>query len=69
MNISTTRGCALGVALSGCLALLPAYAGEAAEQPGAGSKQGDIGAVTGLAIGAVAAGPVGAVIGAAEDCA
>jgi len=65
MNISTTRGCALGVALSGCLALLPAYAGEAAEQPGAGSKQGDIGAVTGLAIGAVAAGPVGAVIGAA----
>ncbi len=56
---------ALGVALSGCMALSPVQAGEAADQPGAGSKQADIGVVTGLAVGAVAAGPVGAVIGAA----
>ena len=63
MNILTTRGCALGVALSCCVALLPAYAGEAAQQPGAASKQSNIGAVTGLAVGGAAAGPVGAVIG------
>ena len=70
MDILTTRGCVLGVALSGCMALLPAYAGEAAQQPGAGqpgagSKQSDIGAVTGLVVGAVAAGPVGALVGTA----
>jgi outer membrane protein OmpA-like peptidoglycan-associated protein len=63
MNRVTSRACALGVALSGCIALLPAYAGEAAQQSGAGSKQGDIGAMTGLAVGAAAAGPVGAFIG------
>jgi outer membrane protein OmpA-like peptidoglycan-associated protein len=65
MKTSTLRGCALGLALSGCAALPAAYAGETADNPGAGSKQEDIGAVTGLAVGAVAAGPVGAMVGVA----
>jgi outer membrane protein OmpA-like peptidoglycan-associated protein len=64
MKTSTLRATALALALGGG-ALLPAYAGEAADAPGAGSKQSDLGAVTGLAVGAVAAGPVGAVVGAA----
>ena len=64
MKTSTLRATALALALGGG-ALLPAYAGEAADPPGAGSKQSDLGAVTGLAVGAVAAGPVGAVVGAA----
>jgi len=55
----------LGVALGGCLAVLPAYAGEPTDQPGAASKQVNIGAATGIAVGALAAGPVGAVIGGA----
>ena len=46
-------------------ALSPAYAGEPPDPPGAGSKQADLGAVTGLAVGAVAAGPIGAVVGTA----
>jgi outer membrane protein OmpA-like peptidoglycan-associated protein len=65
MNKSILRPCAAGLVLAGSMALLPAYAGEAAHQPGSGSKQSDIGAVTGLAVGAAAAGPVGAVIGTA----
>jgi outer membrane protein OmpA-like peptidoglycan-associated protein len=64
MKTSTLRTTALVLALGGG-ALLPAYAGEAADPPGAGSKQSDLGAVTGLAVGAVAAGPIGAVVGAA----
>jgi len=64
MKTSTLRATALALALGGG-ALLPAYAGEAADPPGAGSKQSDLGAITGLAVGAVAAGPVGAVVGAA----
>ena len=64
MKTSTLRATALSLALYGC-ALSPAYAGEAADPPGAGSKQADLGAVTGLAVGAVAAGPVGAVVGTA----
>ena len=64
MKTSTLRATALALALGGG-ALLPAYADEAADPPGAGSKQSDLGAVTGLAVGAVAAGPVGAVVGAA----
>ncbi|MBV8307180.1 MAG: OmpA family protein [Gammaproteobacteria bacterium] len=59
------RAAALGLALSGSAALPAAAAGEAADPPAAGSKQSDIGVVTGLAVGAAAAGPVGAVMGAA----
>jgi outer membrane protein OmpA-like peptidoglycan-associated protein len=64
MKTSTLRATAVSLTLCGC-ALSPAYAGEAADPPGAGSKQADLGIVTGLAVGAVAAGPVGAVVGAA----
>jgi outer membrane protein OmpA-like peptidoglycan-associated protein len=64
MKTSTLRATALSLALGGCV-LSPAYAGEAADPPGAGSKQADLGAVTGLAVGAVAGGPIGAVVGAA----
>ena len=64
MKTSTLRATALSLALGGS-ALLPAYAGEAADPPGAGSKQADLGAITGLAVGAVAAGPIGAVVGTA----
>ena len=39
----------LGLALGGCMAVLPAYAGEPADQPGAASKQVNIGAATGIA--------------------
>lgn len=60
---STIRAGVLGVALAGAAAAWPAYA--CAEERGEGSKQSDIGAVTGLAVGAAAAGPLGAVLGAA----
>jgi outer membrane protein OmpA-like peptidoglycan-associated protein len=65
MNRSILRPCAAGLALTGWMALLPAWAAEGADAPGSGSKQADIGAITGFAVGAVAAGPVGAVIGTA----
>jgi outer membrane protein OmpA-like peptidoglycan-associated protein len=65
MTTSTRKMRALGLALGGCVAVLPAYAGEPADQPGAGSRQSNIGAATGIAVGALAAGPVGAVIGGA----
>ena len=65
MRTLTLRARTLGLAVSGCITLLPAYAGEAADQPGAGSQQSDIGVGTGLAVGAIAAGPFGAVAGAA----
>src|SRR5215472_10043792 len=58
MKTSMLRATALSLALGGC-ALSPVYAGETPDPPGAGSKQADLGAVTGLAVGAVAAGPVG----------
>jgi outer membrane protein OmpA-like peptidoglycan-associated protein len=64
MKTSTLRATALALALAGC-ALSPVYGGEAPDPPGAGSQQADLGAVTGLAVGAVAAGPVGAFVGAA----
>ena len=64
MKTSTLRATALSLALGGC-AILPAYAGEAADPPGAASKQANLGVITGLAVGAAAAGPVGAVVGAA----
>jgi outer membrane protein OmpA-like peptidoglycan-associated protein len=56
---------ALGFALAGCMTVLSAHGGEAAGERGAGSKQSDFGFVTGLTVGALAAGPVGAVVGAA----
>lgn len=60
---SRLRAGVLGMALAGGVAIWPAYA--CADERGEGSKQSDIGAVTGLAVGAAAAGPVGAVLGAA----
>jgi outer membrane protein OmpA-like peptidoglycan-associated protein len=60
---SKLRAGVLGVALAGAVAVWPAYA--CGEEPGEGSKQSDIGAVTGLAVGAAAGGPIGAVLGAA----
>ena len=60
---STFRAGVLGVALAGATAAWPARA--CAEERGQGSKQSDFGALTGLAVGAAAAGPVGAVLGAA----
>src|SRR5205814_7282289 len=60
---SKLRAGALGMALAGAVAVWPAYA--CADERAEGSKQSDIGAVTGLAVGAVAGGPFGAVLGAA----
>ena len=60
---SGLRAGALGIALVGAIAVWPAYA--CGDEPGAGSKQSDIGAVTGLAVGAAAAGPLGAMVGVA----
>src|SRR2546429_228236 len=60
---STIRAGVLGVALAGAAAAWPAYA--CGEERNEGSKQSDIGAVTGLAVGAAAGGPPGAVLGAA----
>ncbi len=65
MKTAVLRRCAPGLALGACIAASVARAGPAADEPGAGSRQADIGAASGLAIGAVAAGPVGAVVGAA----
>jgi outer membrane protein OmpA-like peptidoglycan-associated protein len=64
MKTLRLRGSALGLALSGCAALSVAYAGETADKRGA-SKQENIGVITGFTVGAFAAGPVGAVVGAA----
>ncbi|HEY0766601.1 MAG TPA: OmpA family protein [Steroidobacteraceae bacterium] len=60
---SRLRAGALGIALAGGVAVWPAYA--CGDEPGAGSKQADLGAVTGLAVGAAAGGPLGAMLGAA----
>jgi len=62
---SKLRTAALALTVTGCAALLPAYAGDATHDRGQGSTQSDVGVVTGLAVGALAAGPVGAVVGAA----
>jgi outer membrane protein OmpA-like peptidoglycan-associated protein len=64
MKTSTLRATAFALALGGC-ALSPVYGGGPPDPPGAGSKQADLGAVTGLAVGAAAAGPIGAVVGTA----
>src|ERR1700730_11785089 len=61
---SRIRAAALGLTLAGCAAALPAYAGDPTDDRGQGSRQSDVGAVTGLAVGAMVAGPLGAVIGA-----
>jgi outer membrane protein OmpA-like peptidoglycan-associated protein len=65
MNSQTSRllPAALSLALASAMGTLPARAADAADDPGAGSKQSDMGAVTGIVVGALAAGPVGAVIG------
>ena len=60
---SRLRAGVLGMALAGGVTVWPAYA--CGDERGEGSKQSDIGAVTGLAVGAAAGGPVGAVLGAA----
>src|SRR6202035_2219936 len=60
---SGLRAGVLGIALAGGAGGWPAD-GRGGER-GEGSKQSDIGAVTGLAVGAAAGGPVGAVLGAA----
>jgi len=60
-----TRAPALALALGACMAAASACAAAAEEEPGKGSKTADFGALSGLAIGAVAAGPVGAMVGAA----
>ncbi|HEX4388577.1 MAG TPA: DUF456 family protein [Steroidobacteraceae bacterium] len=59
---ASLRAGALGVFLAASAAV-PVYAGEDAARPGEGSKQSDIGALSGLAVGAAVGGPVGAVIG------
>jgi outer membrane protein OmpA-like peptidoglycan-associated protein len=60
---SPLRAAALSFTLAG-IAALPAHAGDAADERGEGSRQSDVGVVTGLAVGALAAGPVGALLGA-----
>src|SRR5215472_16316818 len=60
MKTSTLRVTALALDIGGG-ALSPVYAGAAADPPSTGSKQADLGVVTGLAVGAVAAG--GALLG------
>jgi outer membrane protein OmpA-like peptidoglycan-associated protein len=65
---SKLRLSALGLSVAGCLTGLPAHAGAAggADDPDSTpSRQQNIGFATGITIGAVAAGPVGAVVGAA----
>jgi outer membrane protein OmpA-like peptidoglycan-associated protein len=58
------RNAVLALVLVGAGAA-PALAAAADDDPGAGSKQSDIGVVTGLTVGALAGGPVGAVVGVA----
>ena len=60
MNLRTR---ALGMALLSCGFVLPAGAGAGGDGRGEPSRQSNIGAVTGLAVGAAALGPIGAVIG------
>ena len=60
---SRVRRLALGAALAGGIVVWPAFA--CGEESGAGSKQSDIGAVTGFAVGAAAGGPIGAMVGVA----
>ena len=57
----TLRTAAAAFTLAGMAA---AHAGDGADDRGEASKQSDVGVVTGLTVGALAAGPVGAVVGA-----
>src|ERR1700741_240808 len=57
----TLAGPALGIAL--CMAAWPAHSEPAAAARSEGSKESNIGAVSGLGLGAGAAGPIGAVVG------
>jgi outer membrane protein OmpA-like peptidoglycan-associated protein len=57
----TLRTAAAAFTLAGMAA---AHAADAADDRGEASKQSDLGVVTGLTVGALAAGPVGAVVGA-----
>jgi outer membrane protein OmpA-like peptidoglycan-associated protein len=57
----TLAGPALGIAL--CMAAWPAHSEPAAAARSESSKESNIGAASGLALGAVAAGPIGAVVG------
>jgi outer membrane protein OmpA-like peptidoglycan-associated protein len=61
---SRLRALAIAVTLAGCTAAPAAHAGDPSETRSQPSKQSNAGALAGLAIGALAAGPVGAVIGA-----
>ncbi len=67
MNTNSSKSIARAVALAivSCAMVAPALAGDGGSGPGEPSKQSNIGALTGLAVGAAAAGPVGAVVGAA----
>jgi outer membrane protein OmpA-like peptidoglycan-associated protein len=65
MSIRNPGRAALALAVAACIAGLPAFAGEAAGDPDSNAKAEDIGIVAGLAVGAAAAGPIGAVVGAA----
>jgi outer membrane protein OmpA-like peptidoglycan-associated protein len=58
------RSMALAVAVA-CASALPAQAEETVTVRTKASRQENIGVVTGLAVGAVAAGPIGAIVGAA----
>jgi outer membrane protein OmpA-like peptidoglycan-associated protein len=63
-SIAKLRAAALGLVVTG-FAVGPAHADDAPDDGSRGSKQARIGAVTGIVLGAAAAGPVGAVVGAA----
>jgi outer membrane protein OmpA-like peptidoglycan-associated protein len=62
---SGLRAAAFGTALVATLATLPVRADNTVNPPNPGSKQENIGIVTGITVGALAAGPFGAVAGAA----
>ena len=62
---SRLRAAAFGTALVAAAATLPVRADDTAVPPNPGSKQENIGIVTGITVGALAAGPFGAVAGAA----
>lgn len=62
---SRWRAAAFGAALVAAASTLPVWADNTADPPNAGSKQANIGIATGITVGALAAGPFGAVAGAA----
>ena len=60
---ATVRTGALGLGLAAYVAALPAHAEEVTIQAQGQSKQATAGGLTGLVVGAAAAGPVGAIVG------